>query len=143
MTVDNLSPYLDTRLGEYSRYCFGEEAKMRVPEVLKTCVCFLCVKSEDRWIMLGSEEFVDEIKHRVGEHRARRQPFERTSIEDLLNASARSSGLTRQEVCGKSKHRRTVSVREAVIVVGREHGIRNGELAEAPGIDASAVDFLI
>ena len=42
-------------------------------------------------------------------------------------------------MCGKSKNRRTVAVKEAVIVAGRELGIRNRELAEALGIDASAV----
>ncbi|HSF22679.1 MAG TPA: hypothetical protein VLE20_00515, partial [Blastocatellia bacterium] len=88
--------------------------------------------------LLGSEEFVERIRHRAGD-RAKRRPFEPTRIEDLLIAAERMSGLARQEVCSKSKNRRTVSVKEAVIVVGREHGIRNGELAEALGIDASAV----
>jgi hypothetical protein len=61
--------------------------------------------------LLGSEEFIEEIRHRVGEHRAKRRPLEPTRIEDLLIAAERMS----------------------------EHGIRNGELAEALGIDASAV----
>jgi putative transposase len=89
--------------------------------------------------LLGSDEFVEEIKHRVGEHRARRQAFDGLSVEDLLSAAERSSGLTRQELCGKSKNRRTVAVKEAVIVMGREQGIRNRELAEALRIDPSAV----
>ena len=89
--------------------------------------------------MLGSEEFVEEIRHRTGEHRLKQQPLERTSIEDLLSAAERTSGLARQELCSKSKDRRTVAAKEAVIVVGREHGIRNRDLAEALGIDASAV----
>jgi REP-associated tyrosine transposase len=89
--------------------------------------------------LLGSDEFLKEIKHRVGEYRAQLQSFERTSIEDLLNAAERSSGLTRQELCNKSKNRRTVAVKEAVIMLGRERGIRNRELADALGIDASAV----
>jgi putative transposase len=73
--------------------------------------------------LLGSGEFVDEIRHRVGEDRALPQAVNRTSIEDLLSAAERSSGLTRQEVCSKSKNRRTVSVKEAVIALGREKGI--------------------
>lgn len=89
--------------------------------------------------LLGSDEFLEEIKHRVGEHRAARKGFEPTSTEDLLNAAAKSSGLSRQELCSKSKNRETVAVREAVIVVGRERGISNRELAEALGIDGSAV----
>jgi REP element-mobilizing transposase RayT len=89
--------------------------------------------------LLGSEEFLKEIRHRVGEHRAARQTSERISIPDLLSAAERSSGLSRQEMCSKSKTRRTVEVKEAIIMLGREHGLRNSELAEALGIDPSAV----
>ena len=88
--------------------------------------------------LLGSDEFLKEIKHRVGDHRAPKTT-ERTSIEDLLNEAARSSGLSRQELCSKSKNRVTVAVRDAVIILGRERGISNRELAEALGIDGSSV----
>jgi putative transposase len=33
--------------------------------------------------LLGSDEFLEEIRHRVGDHRAARKGFERTSTEDL------------------------------------------------------------
>ena len=89
--------------------------------------------------LLGSDEFLKEIKHRVGDHRVAPKTTERTSIEDLLNAAAKSSGLSRQELCSKSKNRVTVAVKESVIVAGREHGITNRELSVALGIDASAV----
>jgi len=89
-------------------------------------------------MLLGSDEFLKEIKHRVGDHRAPKTT-ERTSIEDLLNEAARSSGLSRQELCSKSKNRVTVAVRDAVIILGRERGISNRELAEALGIDGSSV----
>ena len=89
--------------------------------------------------LLGSGDFVDEIKHRVGEHRASRQAVARTSVEDLLRVAKHSSGLTRQELCSKSKNRRTGAVREAVIVLGSDRGITNRELAEALGINPSAV----
>ena len=36
-------------------------------------------------------------------------------------------------------HRSTVAVREAVIMIGRERGMSNRELADAFGIDPSAV----
>ena len=49
------------------------------------------------------------------------------------------SGLSRQEICGRSKNRKTVAVRDALIVIGRERGISNRELAEALRVDASAV----
>jgi len=89
--------------------------------------------------VLGSDEFQKEIKHRVGDHRVAPKTLERTSIEDLLNAAVRSSGLSRQELCSKSKNRVTVAVRDAVIILGRERGISNRELAEALGIDGSSV----
>jgi hypothetical protein len=65
--------------------------------------------------------------------------IERTSVEQLLNAAVRLSGLARQELCGKSKNRRTVAVRDAVIILGRERGLSNRELAEALGVDGSSV----
>ncbi len=68
----------------------------------------------------------------------RRAP-ERASIDDLLIAAETSSGLSRLEICSKSKNRRTVAVKEAVIVLGREAGITNRVLAEALGMGASAV----
>lgn len=73
------------------------------------------------------------------DHRAARRVPERISIEDLLIAAERPSGLSRQELCSKSKNRRTVAVKEAVIVLGRENGITNRALAEALGLGTSAV----
>ena len=89
--------------------------------------------------MLGSEDFVEEIRHRVGEHRKVRASFKRLSVEDLLGAAEKSSGLSREALSGKRRDWRTVAVREAVIVVGRERGISNSELAKGLGIDPSAV----
>jgi DNA-binding MarR family transcriptional regulator len=65
--------------------------------------------------------------------------IERTSVEELLSAAEKSSGLTRQEVCGKSRNRATVAVRDAVIVLGRKLGISNRELADVLGVDGSSV----
>ena len=47
--------------------------------------------------------------------------------------------MSRHEMCSKCKNRRTVAVKEAVIVLGRERGITNREFAEALGIGPSAV----
>ena len=89
--------------------------------------------------VLGSDEFLKEVKHRIGDHRSVRKSEERIDVEDLLRAAGRTSGLSEQEICSGSKNRRTVAVRDAVILVGRERGIRNRELAEELGIDASAI----
>ena len=89
--------------------------------------------------LLGGEEFINEVRHRVGDHLLTRKPIESTTIEDLLIAAAKSNGLSAQEICSKSKNRKTVAVRDAVIVIGRERGISNRELAEALRMDPSAV----
>ena len=47
--------------------------------------------------------------------------------------------MSREELSSKRRDWRTVAVREAVIVIGRERGISNSELANALGIDPSAV----
>jgi hypothetical protein len=124
---------------------FGAKKK-RAIEVYTTFVeMSLDQKSQDEYYrategrLLGSEEFLDEIRHRVGEYRPARASFDRISVEDLLSAGARSSGLSREELCSKSKNRGTILAKEAVIVVGRERGITNRELADALGIDPSAV----
>lgn len=88
--------------------------------------------------MLGSEEFVEKIKHRVGEHTAKRAP-EPISMDELLAAAVRISGLEREELCSNSKKRRTVAMKEAVMIIGRERGIRGGELAAALKVDPSTV----
>jgi hypothetical protein len=75
----------------------------------------------------------------VGDHLAARKAFESTTIEDLLIAAEKSSGLSAQEICSKSKNRKTVTARDAVIVMGRERGISNRELAEALRMDPSSV----
>ena len=89
--------------------------------------------------LLGNEEFLNEVKHRIGDHRKSPTAPERIDVDDLLSAATRCSGLSRQELCSRSKNRRAVAVREAVIVIGRERGITNRQLAEALGLDASAV----
>ena len=48
--------------------------------------------------LLGSEEFQKEIRHRIGDHCGLPKIIERTSVEQLLNAAVRLSGLARQAV---------------------------------------------
>ncbi len=124
---------------------FGATKKRAVEAYIQFVEANLGQKSQDDYYraaegrLLGGEEFLKEIRHRVGDHRAAQRQPERTTIEDLLSAAERSSGLSRQELCSKSKNRRTVAAKEAVIVLGREGGITNRELAEALGICPSAV----
>jgi len=121
---------------------FGGRKKLAVETFIRFVNSGLGEKSQDEYCraaeggLLGSEEFVREISHRIGQRHLVRREHEPTSIEDLLTAAERSSGLSRQELCGKSKNRRTVAVKEAVIVLEREKGITNRVLAEALVIGA-------
>jgi len=124
---------------------FGATKKRAVEVYTRFVESSLAEQSQDEYYraaegrLLGGEEFLKEIRHRIGDHRALRRVPERTTIEDLFTAAETSSGLSRQELCGKSKNRRTVAVKEAVIVLGRANGITNRVLAEALGLGASAV----
>ena len=127
----------DRYLGELVRYIHLNPVRARMvkgPEDFEYSVL-----SSGRRPRAGKRRVREGDKTSGGEYRAQRQILDDTSVEDLLSAAERSSGLTRQEMCSKSKNRRTVAVKKAVIAVGREQGIRNRELAEALGIDASAV----
>src|ERR1700733_4215711 len=89
--------------------------------------------------MLGSEEFVKEVKHRVGEICPSVKEARGISLAELLKTAELVSGLKREEICSGSKRRETVAMKEAVIVLGRRSGIANKELAAALGMDPSAV----
>ena len=70
--------------------------------------------------------YVDESKHRAGEHRATRRTPKQISIDELLEAAKKVMGLERKEFCCNSKTSRAVAMREAVIVLGREAGYGTG-----------------
>jgi REP element-mobilizing transposase RayT len=88
--------------------------------------------------LLGSDKFVQNAIHRVGEVRRKDKPAKPLSVEELLKAAEKASGLGREELCRNSKRRGPSAIREAVIVIGRQSGIRNCDLAEALNIDPAA-----
>jgi len=90
--------------------------------------------------MLGTEEFRDDVKHRIGDYLGRRERgAENADLEAILKAAEKATGLCRKEFCTKSKSGRLVLIKEAMIVIGDENGIRTRELADVLGVDASAV----
>ena len=89
--------------------------------------------------LLGTDEFLDKVTHRIGEAADRRVRVGKQGIETLLRAAEEASGLDRNRICSSSKMRQLVMVKEAIIVVGLESGIRAGELAKALGVAPSAV----
>ena len=126
------------------RYFGG--SKRRAVEVYQRFVeAGIGQKSEEKYYraaegrLLGSEEFLEEIRHCVGENRRARSQSRGFKLEELLKAAEKTSGLKREELCSNTKTRKTVAVKEAVIVLGRRSGIRNRELAAALGMDPSAV----
>jgi hypothetical protein len=90
--------------------------------------------------MLGNDEFLDEMKHRAGEHvRSGDRPYRTPDIEAIMKAAEKATSLHRQEFCTKGKARKLVMAKEAIIMIGLRSGIRNRELADALGLDPSAV----
>lgn len=93
--------------------------------------------------MLGSEEWVAETKNRVGEiprgSRPRVKTGSRLDAKALMRAAERASGLGAGELSSGRKTRALVQVKEAMILVGRELGASNADLARLLGLDASVV----
>ena len=93
--------------------------------------------------ILGSEEWVAETKHRVGEMprgaRAQVKTPSRLDAVALMMAAEGVTGLQEHELRGGRKTRTLVLVKEAMIIVGRELGASNADLARLLGIDASVV----
>lgn len=56
-------------------------------------------------------------------------------IDELMEAAEKTSGLNREEMCSNSKKRRTVAVKEAVIVLGRDTLGATEMPQHRPGID--------
>ena len=97
----------------------------------------------DEGRILGTEEWVAETKNRMGEipRGARPQVKTRSRLdaEALMRAAHRVTGLQEHELCGGRKTRALVLVKEAMIIVGRELGASNADLARLLGLDASVV----
>jgi putative transposase len=90
--------------------------------------------------MLGSEEFLDEVKHRIGDYMGKRERrVRKRDLEAILKAAEKGTGLGRKEFCTNSKSRALVMIKEAIIAIGDENGILTRELADALGVDPSAV----
>ena len=90
--------------------------------------------------MLGNDEFLDEVKHRIGDYVLNRDKrVRKADMEGIVKAAEKATGLERKDFCSISKNRQLVLVKEAIIVIGRENGIRTREIAEVLGIDPSAV----
>ena len=97
----------------------------------------------DEGRILGSEEWVAETKNRVGEiprgARPQVKTISRLDAKALMRAAEKASGLKARELRSGRKTRAVVQVKEAMIIVGRELGASNADLARLLGLDASVV----
>ena len=97
----------------------------------------------DEGRMLGSEDWVAETRNRIGEiprgARPLTKPRSRLDPEALVRAAEKITGFAAEELCSGKKSRALVLVKEAMIVVGRELGVSNADLARLLGLDASVV----
>lgn len=90
--------------------------------------------------MLGSEDFQDQVKHRIGDYVGKHErKVRKPDLDAILKAAEKATGLRQREFCTRSKSRRLVMIKEAVIIIGDESGIRTRDLAEALDVDRSAV----
>lgn len=93
--------------------------------------------------ILGSEEFVEQTKNRVGEipRGARPQKEKRSALDlqELTKAVEEATGLKSAEFFSRSKSRAVVLAKEVLIVVGREMNVSNIALANLIGVDSSVV----
>jgi len=90
--------------------------------------------------VLGSEEFIESMKKHVGDiGKGKVKKITGEDLEELMEAVAEATGLTREEICSGKKKREVVIAREALIIVGREMGASNADLARLIGRDSSVV----
>lgn len=99
----------------------------------------------DEGRILGSEEFVDETIHRIGETKRARKRGDQNHPRRLFDAPALVSAvemvcrLDRVEFCGPGKKAAVVAAKEALIVVGLEAGANMKVLSSITGISSSAL----
>ena len=99
----------------------------------------------DEGRILGSEEFVDETIHRIGETKPARRKGGQNHPRPTFDALALVSAvemicrLDRAEFCGPGKKAAVVAAKEALIVVGHEAGANMKVLSSITGISSSAL----
>src|SRR5947208_2258871 len=75
------------------------------------------VSAEGR--MLGDEEFLDQVKHRIGDYLGNRdKQVRKLNLKAILNAAEKASGLKRSDFCTNGKSGKLVMIKEAIIVLG-------------------------
>ncbi len=97
--------------------------------------------------ILGSEEFVDSMMHRIGDHdvhiaaRRRRdlKAAQGCDIDRLLDLAASQTGVPKDEICSNGKDPRLVDAKEILILSARRMGSSLAEVSNVLGLNPSTV----
>ena len=93
--------------------------------------------------ILGSGEFSREIRKRLGPaYRITEDKYANiTGMEltpgALVRAAENTFGLKRKDICSKRKAAKVVEVKDAIVLLGRDHGLTNEQLAQVMGLSSS------
>jgi len=97
----------------------------------------------DEGRILGSEDWIAETKNRIGEipRGSRLQAKRRLEMDPraLMEVAERLTGFAAEELRSGKKTRKIVAVKESMIIVGRELGASNADMAKLLSLDASVV----
>ena len=100
----------------------------------------------DEGRILGSEEFIDETIHRIGETGRSNRDAKRTAaaickveLDRLVAAVAKVCGLPREDFCGTGKTAPAIRAKEQLILIGLQMGASMKVLSELIGISPSAL----
>lgn len=101
----------------------------------------------DEGCILGSEEFVDDTIHRIGDSgrmpraNGRKQNAEPLEFkpEALIAAVENVCGISRETFCGPGKNAQAVMAKEALILAGRAAGASMSTLSQITGLSSSTV----
>lgn len=94
--------------------------------------------------ILGSDEFVDSVIHRIGETGGRNatgghRKSPEVDLIKLVWAVEMAARIGREELCGSGKAARVVMAREALVFVGHEAGATYAALARQTGLETSVI----
>lgn len=94
--------------------------------------------------ILGSDEFVDETIHRLGDTPRRRSEHSKKQVRQfdaaaLIAAVASVFGISEEQFCGPEKNAKAVLAKEVLILIGREQGATVNQLSLIAGLDTSNI----
>jgi putative transposase len=97
--------------------------------------------------ILGSEEFVDEMIHRIGHHdtkaaairRKQKAAAQKPDIDRLLAHVAAVGEVPREDICSSSKSKRSGFSKDAFVLAARHLGSGVTSLATMTGISSSSI----